>query len=1336
MALIAPLAGAALGGVLTGGAGWAMSAGWLIGSWLFQKKNDDQNTIIDPGAQEMPRINQALRGITMPVLFGTNRVSSQIVWQKNFTTIRHESTQGGGGGKGGGSGMGAKGGGPSTTQATYEYKWDLFMHLGMVSEDFSLFGGWLGPERLNSETLLAIINNSNSGFGAGLFRSDVDRPQNASLTFDEGFYHGGQATGDTNAVNWDHFESQEGQPFRFPYTCYVGFKQLNLGSSAAVPQLSWEVGPGNIDLDFNTEFSDYYDAASTGPSMSYGPTGGLLRGEDGKLYIWDNGSGNDLGKLRNVTDKVDVDTVTDTEFDAFATGLGLDPGTAYDFTSTNGSAIIPNTNYILMYGQDIGTGSRSNWAFVIFKVNSSGSLETVGGYQGRKTISDRILSGCSITIFGEGTVDDPIIISSNSSVSSTDEYWIARLPSINEFIGIVIEDTASANYGDRLVSVQLAVTEIKDNFSVQSSYRNYTENGWVFYVPTVSIGVLGPTWGTKMMIYIGKSDIEWHLDNPASLSGTDTIYDITGTHPNGGIFSIDISLDGAQSLSLSSTWTDESSNWIDASTESSVIPFADSGRLVDETTISDGDDYDPNPAVQKLTSGAGAGATLVTFFKTTTAGSADRGATNTFTQVQAFLWNPLDQVAKRYVKKNGSFADASTDWGVGGAYTQAGTSGWYDESTGTLYITGGVDGGGASDDTFVSVIGQFDIGGGEDVLPPFIIHEILTSTVFGFNIPTSAINQTSYQLALQYCEAEDIRVSVQYRREEGKLQAINDLLALYGGYLIDSGGEIKFGLTTFTDGTYGSVVRTIDNDHLLVTQEGEAPVQITRGARQDTYNKVKVNYFDRDLEYRQNFVEITDEVDIDLHGTRAQEFPPKFVMKEGVAAKLAARALWSNLYTRDIYNFRLGPKNSDLEPGDVVTLVDSFQSKLQSGKQVRIVTWVEREPLIFDVQATDDVQYVSTNDDLGVDSQQLATQNTLFGPALPAADFTMYELPKEFQGANAQVFVGYRQQSASKGARLYTSADGVSFAQVQEVQPFIISGIFPEPLPAREPGFVEEGVIVYLMPDTASGNWSVASDTWAQTFQLDDVGPAGRAVGAGMFWSNSEMMAVEGVSLLGQNQYRFDKVYRGWGGTHIQGHASGDSWHKHGGGIFTQAINEDKIGSIIHYKVAPFNFAGVEYDISSVDARTYQLKGTYFIPQNPPSIKTFVQSPGSFLTVQSENLGYITKKNVIAGGSTVQFEWQESARARGYGARGYGTGEYGRFEQDTSSVAWRVEVLSNDLTTVVRCTSVDTPIFTYSSDINSTDFNGWTGAFATRVTAFNEFGDSLRSRTKILELFE
>jgi hypothetical protein len=458
-------------------------------------------------------------------------------------------------------------------------------------------------------------------------------------------------------------------------------------------------------------------------------------------------------------------------------------------------------------------------------------------------------------------------------------------------------------------------------------------------------------------------------------------------------------------------------------------------------------------------------------------------------------------------------------------------------------------------------------------------------------------------------------------------------------------------------------------------------------------------------------------------------------MSEATALKIATRALWGNLYARDIYDFKLGPKDADLEPGDVITLVDSYNSNLSGGKQVRIVEWQETQPLIFRCKAVDEIEWVNASS-TAADSATEVSSNPLFGPAAPPAYFQMYELPKEFQGADARLYVGYRQQNAAMGARLYVSADGASYTQTDDKQPYIISGILASGLPSRDVGFVEENIEVYLMPDTRSSAFNPSTPTYCQTFALEDGSANGRALGATALWINSEMVAYEGANLLGTNHYRFDKLYRGWGGTHIQAHTSGDTWWRHAGGVFTQILNQDKVGNIFYYKVQPYNFAGVGYNISSIDAKTYQIQGTYWKPQNPGALRTFVQSPGSYVTIQSEDLNFITKKKVIAGGSPVQIEWPDASRDSGYGALGYDYLTYGEFVADTTSHQYRIQVYSSDGTTVVRCTTVSTLAFLYTVDNNSTDFNGWAGNFRVKVTPYNTYGDSLRSRTKILELFE
>lgn len=1277
--LLAPLAFAGLGYLGFGTTGAAV--GWLIGAWLFGPKTAG-NEIFDPGAEEMPRFNQSLRGATIPIMFGTNRVASNVVWVKNFQTIRKE-TEAGGGGKGGGSGMGSKGGGGGN-QISYEYKWDMVFHIGMVPEPYGLFGGWSGAQRLSNETINSIIQSSTGlpGVGPSVI-SNAQRDNEISLTFDDGFFGAG---GETNGPyeGWDYFEAQEGVPIRWPHTVWVGFKALSLGGSAVVPQLTWEVGPGAARLSLDPEFLRKENNPDNTFAMG---TNIVMVGLDGKRYI--DVGGVDVASAHTLLCLDDGHTTTINVSD-LAMPSGPASMTVYP---------VPDTQYCYVIA-DRTTGATVEVFGALYKINATGNVVLVKAYTPLSAVP---LTEAPFHMQHRG--------SSVNGLEDTDTWGMTSCID-NGFHGITyaklwplpdVEEHLLGGSTSRLWQLT-AVTGISG-----AALNGGTERGGEYTARAFWLHTYEPTLRRWLCFYIGKPEI--------STSGNAFIIAQGALYPNGFVAAIPFqhNIEALLQIGTPEIWNDK---FVSPTTNLPAIPFDNEGEN------SDGSANNKSSWMNPTTTKHSSGALILTWPKSY---EADVSTNGSYAEIAVFAWDPQQQTAKLYDRSEGVwFTHANVGTVAPDTSVPNNLWPWFDEENSRVMMIGRFD---VSDDVGASYIaswwGPLRISGGSDVLPPYIIYQIASHPAFRAFTNTQEIDTVGYLESLAFCEREQIKVSVQYTREESMLGAVEELLALYGGFLTISDGILRFNRQKPPD-EENYTPRVIDNHHLLVEKDGDPPVTVSNPARQDSFNKVRVNFFSRSLDYRQDQREIGDEVDQDFNGVRMKEFQPKFVMRGELARDIAERALWTNLYGRPLHDFKLGRKDADLEPGDVIHLVDSFHPELATGRDVRIVRWEEKKRGVFDVKAVLEIPYQMTATHSYSIVNSVSGPKGVFEAIKPPLDFRMYELPREFQGAQARLFVGWNQGSKAKGAQLHVSADSLSFTQAAVSEPFPISGRFNDALPADH-GMMSN-VLIQILP---TSGFNSASPTFVQTLAIDDISETSRTTGAGVLIAGSEALAMEGLTLVSQNTYRINRLYRGWGGTLPQAHVAGDYWHRQAGGVFAIELTPDKIGTTIYYKVVPYNFGGATCNISSVVAKSYPVRGLYWLPQGQHDMRIFVNSPISF--TNSEDMRGHTTREVTSGGCDVVFQWSDAARAEGYGFGGYGAGEYGHFTADVDTHRWRVEIMSG--TAVVRSLSVSSPSYTYARATNSSDFNGFGGNFAVRVTPYNNYGAAPVTATRSLKLF-
>lgn len=1331
----------------------AIGFGMMVGSWaiasLFKPKQEQ------PKPEDEPLINSSLRGKTIPVIFGTVRVMSHLVWKNNFTPKKIVDK--------------IKTGLFSSTKIiSYKYKMDVLYNMGLVPKSYKLFGGWVSVTKIDDGDLTSLITSSD---GDGYNQIDLSGEETFRITADEMYlYNGGDQ--DSDQTGWPYFWTQESvTSVRWPNTMWLGIKQLDLGANTTLPNFNWEVGPeGEVTND--AAFIGFDDTSSI--SNSEFPWQIQTRCD---VYGQSLRAGGGFFASGHDVDLVDLNG--DLIFDWFVSNLeavaiafietkGFTNAEAIDIW--DGESPSPSMNdwgmWIILGGQYYVAmtqntqgfgGSRQQHNMVLLQANN-GAEPTVVGYGRYEPYGGQLG-------FGGGNWFDGNVVDRADTDDSVDRLFLSLSYYTVNQKGLLIMQGPTIN------ELKLGLFTEMRGVDIVHSWQDF-EMPCVCLRPKDQLTLTGTdVWhdwfwekdqaGTITAFdanYRGRSSPFFMKEggaNYAYFRVSKAVVSYYSTEPSG---SDDNLLLGK--LCSGKSDTDAMFRWHMAEFNSLKTPQTDNEELIEDTAVFEdvslewgmpwteenteifsgvtyGSMYGQSPS---LLVKAGDGVYNVIFNRWSRAtddfvNPEDGSASYMPHQFKIFRVTAL---APQLLGSPTQYAYSSSDIGVlDGTLTGA-----LQDYQVSMYLapSGDLVAHSASfgDPDITRIV--WDVGNlgssGEDITPAEIIYEILTNLEFGVGFATSQINDASYNLAFNYCIDNDIFVSTQFKAKQGYLDFVELCLAVYGGYLIWSGNEIKFGIVRGDE----IPIRTLDNDHFVVEPRGEGdwpdPVDIDRGALQDTFNLIRINYLDRNLAYRQNQVEIGDEVDQDLNGIRLREFPPQFVMSEKLAGKMAIRTLWSNLYARETYEFFLGWKDEDLEPGDVVTLVDSF-SNLNT--LARLTYKKEDSPGKSRVVALQELQYDALAT-LDISSASLVSAPSALPAPIEAAAVSAYELPKEFS-VNPTVYVGWRPKNQVAGANLYTSNDGVNFVIHEQIPVYPDAGVLLSDLPNNR-DFVDQ---VEIIMQPGSG-YNVSSNTplsFNDTLDLN----ANRQGGNTALWVGSEMIAYERISSLDQNRYLLEQVHRGWGGTHIHNHSSGDSfWFQSGGGIGEIQFTADKVGQKVHYRLYPYGFSGVEVD--SVTAGEYTILGTVFRPQVLDNLNIYVgSSDGSYPEATPLprgpvgdlwHLGATDKMNVAGARENIIVTWEDGARVAGFGTGGYGndgTGGvgYGRFAPDVTSHKWHVEVTgSGDV--VVNSSVVTTPFFSYTAAQNATDNGAFRGNVAIQVTPFNDYGDALRSAVRSLQL--
>ena len=265
--------------------------------------------------------------------------------------------------------------------------------------------------------------------------------------------------------------------------------------------------------------------------------------------------------------------------------------------------------YLLSIGVSLA-GLDSHTAYHLWIINSLGELECRAAIRFNHgsiiTAAPYTLGPAAIT--GSKSLDDAIVFI-YAGKSNLQYFCAQRLPGISSFESLNGTIYSSTVYNYNNIDFHNTYNDrwgpYVTNIENETSYRNSKRYFWI--LPHTGSG-------TRVYFYVGKADVQWHLDNPGSSRLSTFISANASTYPNGFCGYVNI---GNVVFSSSGQWSPN----VEPTIDMTVVRNQGGGNFFpaslynsDGTTDTKGySDYDPAPVVRKIIGGTNTGKYYVIF---------------------------------------------------------------------------------------------------------------------------------------------------------------------------------------------------------------------------------------------------------------------------------------------------------------------------------------------------------------------------------------------------------------------------------------------------------------------------------------------------------------------------------------------------------------------------------------------------------------------------------------------------------------------------------------------------------------------------------------------------
>lgn len=460
--------------------------------------------------------------------------------------------------------------------------------------------------------------------------------------------------------------------------------------------------------------------------------------------------------------------------------------------------------------------------------------------------------------------------------------------------------------------------------------------------------------------------------------------------------------------------------------------------------------------------------------------------------------------------------------------------------------------------------------------PKDVVIDYLTDLNHGSGFPSAFIGDLT--MFSNYCIANSFFISPLYNQQQEARQTLNDLFDVLNTGIFFSEGKLKAVPYSDTSATGNSITYTpiatpvfafTDDDYLDLEQ----PVTVQRISPSDAYNQVQMEFLDATNSFNKSVQPAQDQASIEIYGLKAKPVVTAHMITDaGAARTLAQLILQRILFTRNMYELKVGWKYCQLEPCDYVTITDSRLGLVNAPVRVLGIEEDEYGQLTLTVEdAPSGVSHTALYDPQP-SSGYVVDYNVAAGNIV-APQF--FEVPASHALSGLAIGVAATGNNANwGGCDVYVSNDSTN----------------------------------YSLMGTVNGPARYGSITGSITSAIDQIAHVALVGMGGQIFSGSnadaandstscligdEFMDFTTASLISTNNYDLTMHVRGSHGTAAAAHASAERFIRMDDSIaYSDSLDLSTIGKTLSFKFASFNiYGGAKQNLASLSAYTYTVRG-------------------------------------------------------------------------------------------------------------------------------------------------